>query len=137
MQNLKAEWKRLTERAKYGSGLAPDSEPKWYSILNEVFAETNAELELVSSSKDVSYTEPDRLEMDEMDELSENDDVDVENVSETGDANTEDDVNKKKAIAAPHKKRKVVRSQQQAVSQQVWINWQVPSSNNVGKRFKA
>ena len=53
--NLKGEWRKITDRAKSGSGLAPSVEPKWYAYLNEVFAETNEELLLAGESADLSF----------------------------------------------------------------------------------
>ena len=35
--SLKAEWQKILDRAKRGSGLALGKESKWYKILNPVF----------------------------------------------------------------------------------------------------
>ena len=35
---LKTQWGEHTRRAKNGSGLEPEKEPRWYQILNPVFA---------------------------------------------------------------------------------------------------
>ena len=35
--SLKAEWQKILDRARRGSGLALGKEPKWYKILNPVF----------------------------------------------------------------------------------------------------
>ena len=43
------------ERAKRGSGLAQEKEPKWYEILNQVFTETDEDLEITENSADVSF----------------------------------------------------------------------------------
>ena len=38
--NMKIEWTKLTDRIYCGSVLSSISDPKWYKILNEMFAET-------------------------------------------------------------------------------------------------
>ena len=57
--NLKASWNKISDRAKNGSGLSPIREPNWFHILNEIFAENNVELNLVSSAKDTPYLNSD------------------------------------------------------------------------------
>ena len=54
---FKNQWTAKTDRAKNGSGLDPDKEPKWYQLLNPIFSESHAPLNLSSSSKDASYSE--------------------------------------------------------------------------------
>ena len=54
--SLKAEWRRMSDKAKRGCGLAPGKEPKWYKILNPVFTETNEDLEKTGNSADVSFS---------------------------------------------------------------------------------
>ena len=51
---LKTEWGKHTRRAKNGSGLEPEEEPRWFQILNPVFAETHQPLNLVSSAAETS-----------------------------------------------------------------------------------
>ena len=53
--SLKAEWQNILDRARCGSGLAPEKEPKWYRILYPVFTETKKDLEVIGSSADVSF----------------------------------------------------------------------------------
>ena len=36
--------------------LAPEKEPKWYNHINEIFSETNADLDLAAESGDLSFT---------------------------------------------------------------------------------
>ena len=38
---LKAEWRKISDRCKNGSSLAPEKEPSWYEILNPIFSEKN------------------------------------------------------------------------------------------------
>ena len=38
---LKAEWRKIFDRCKNGSGLAPEKEPSWYKILKPIFSEKN------------------------------------------------------------------------------------------------
>ena len=54
--SLKAEWRRISDKAKRGCGLAPGKEPKWYKILNPVFTETIEDLEITGNSTDVSFS---------------------------------------------------------------------------------
>ena len=112
--NLKTEWRRISERAKTGSGLSPEKEPKWFFIINEIFAETNAELQLASGAKYVSFSNDIELYEDDRstsESESTNDDEELETME-----NTQTKAKVKKVVAAPHKKRKAVRSQQQALS---------------------
>ena len=55
--NLKTEWRKISDRAKTGSGLAPEKEPKWYNHINEIFSETNADLDLAAESGNLSFTQ--------------------------------------------------------------------------------
>ena len=140
--NLKTGWRKITDRAKSGSGLSPKNEPKWYYILNEIFSETNAELDLVTSGKDTSFSlgdhdnyiagliEEAEQEKDEDDGSAgeERSDADVsdnpfesENEQDALDPGTSSRKRKaseiKKTVAAPHAKHKVMRSQKQALSE--------------------
>ena len=40
MAFFKTEWINVTNRAKHGSGLEPEVEPRWYKLLNTIFSET-------------------------------------------------------------------------------------------------
>ena len=53
---MKAEWRKILDRAKLRSGLAPEKEPKWCKILNPVFTETNEDVEITGNSADVSFS---------------------------------------------------------------------------------
>ena len=66
--NLKGEFGKITNRIKTGSGVAASKEPKWYSILNEVFAERYANLDLCSEAANTSFVrnqDENELEKDE------------------------------------------------------------------------
>jgi len=87
--------------------------------MNEVFSETNEELFLSSESADMSFTLDNDYESDK-NELNESTDTDGDDISLEGEAVPavqSETKTKKKIIAAPHKKRKVVRSQNQGLSQ--------------------
>ena len=74
--NLKGEFGKITNRIKTGSGLAASKEPKWYSILNKVFAERYANLDLCSEAADTSFVrnqDANELENDENENEEEND----------------------------------------------------------------
>ena len=54
--SLKAEWRKISDGAKRGSGLALEKERKWYKILNPVFTETNEDVEITGNNADVSFS---------------------------------------------------------------------------------
>ena len=53
--SLDAEWRKISDRIKRRSGLAPAKEPKWYKILNPVLTEINEDLEIKGNSADVFF----------------------------------------------------------------------------------
>ena len=112
--------------------MAPKSNPEWYEKIDSILGDTNTDLnELVSTSLDTSYSQEVIQNDNENESFEDNADDDSdkdlyddsEDDDESNNANEEDNVenvsgNKKKAIAVkPHKKRKVVRSQTQALNQ--------------------
>ena len=129
---IKREWCEIKDRARKGSGLAPKGNPEWYEKLDSILDDTTAALnELVSTSLGTSYSQ-EVIQNDNKNESSEDNAGDdsgkdfydhSEDDNESNNANKEDKVenvsaNKKKAIVVkPHKKRKVVQSQTQALSQ--------------------
>ena len=116
--NLKASWNKISDKAKNESGLSPIREPKWFYIANEIFAENNVELSLVSSAKDKSYLNSDSDEEFDQEEEGNIDELNSEQLSDTElqAAQSSNTTAIKKTVAAPHKKRNVVRSQQQVLS---------------------
>ena len=64
---MKAEWKKITERVKSGSGKSPLQVPAWYKIMNPVFSETHAKLSVATCGGDIEsdYSSPDK-ELDEV-----------------------------------------------------------------------
>ena len=112
--NLKTEWRKITDRAKSGSGLAPQKEPQWYIYLNDIFSETNEDLDLAAESADLSFSCEHTENYGEEEDMSRSDslssesepDLEIERKQKRTD----------KVVAAPHKKRKAIRSQQQALS---------------------
>ena len=50
---LKDQWRKYQDRAKHGTGKAPKKEPDWLIILNPIFSETHATLELATKGSDV------------------------------------------------------------------------------------
>ena len=48
--NLKVEWRKISDPAKLGSGLAPVLSPNWYKHVNGIYSETNAELDLAAEA---------------------------------------------------------------------------------------
>ena len=108
--NLKTEWRKLTERAKTGSGLAPEKEPKWYQHLNVIFAETNEELQLAADSGDLSFTQEFNIdENDSADEvgdnLSDNEEPDIINrrINELNSDESDEEESTSSQISAPQK----------------------------------
>ena len=116
--NLKASWNKISDKAKNESGLSPIKEPKWFHIANEIFAENNVELSLVSSAKDKSYLNSDSDEEFDQEEEENIDELNSEQLSDTElqAAQSSNTTAIKKTVAAPHIKRNVVRSQQQVLS---------------------
>ena len=118
--SLKAERGKISDRAKRGCGLALEKEPKWYKILNPVFTETNEDLEITGNSADVSFSlneGDDESDISEKESSQESDSSGVNNENVPGDEETPcSSMAKTKLVAAPHKKRKAVRSQNQAMS---------------------
>ena len=47
--NLKKSWRQIVDRAKSGSGLHVEREPKWFQILHPVLSDTNSNLDEISS----------------------------------------------------------------------------------------
>ena len=116
--NLKASWNKISDKAKNESSLSPIREPKWFHIANEIFAENNVELSLVSSAKDKSYLNSDSDEEFDQEEEGNIDELNSEQLSDTElqAAQSSNTTAIKKAVAAPLKKGNVVRSQQQVLS---------------------
>ena len=81
--NLKASWYKISDRAEDGSGLSAIREPNWFHILNEIFAENNVELNLVSSAKDMSYLNCDSDEEFDQEEEENIDELNSEQLSDT------------------------------------------------------
>ena len=118
---LKAEWRKISDRCKNGSGLAPEKEPSWYKILNTIFSGKNESFHLAEGNEDLSFN----LHNDSIDSDDENSfqKSDEESLHEEGEQNVirratkETPVNgDKKLVVAPHRKRNIVRSQNQALS---------------------
>ena len=125
---LKAEWREISDRWKNGSGLTTKKEPRWYEILNPVFSEKNETFHLAEGRKDLSFN----LQNDSIDDDFERQLADDENNFQKSDgessneeweqnvirrAPTESPVNgNKKLVVAPHRKRNIVRSQNQVLS---------------------
>ena len=112
---LKTEWTNKTNRAKNGSGLEPDQEPRWYQVINPVFSETNKPLDLVSSSKDCN-----NLSSSEEEEIvsgqNENEIVDVVN-NEADNVEVDEPKPKKlKTVQPPHKKSEKIKSTKHGLS---------------------
>ena len=112
--------------------MAPKSNSEWYEKIASILGDTNTDLkELVSTSLDTSYSQEVIQNGNENESFEDNADNDSDkdlyddskDDNESKNANKEDKVenvsaNKKKAIVVkPHKKRKVLRSQPQALSQ--------------------
>ena len=112
--------------------MALKSNPEWFKKFDSILDDTNTDLnELVSTSLDTSYSQEGIQSDNKNESFEDNSDNDSdkdayddsEDDDESNNANQEDKVenvsaNKKKAIVAKlHKKRKVVRSQTQALSQ--------------------
>lgn len=117
---LKQEWSRITDHIKKGSGFFPDKEPHWFENLNPVFCEANQTINLSSSAADTSVVHEPNESHDESEDLSysakgnpaeySKDEVQI-------DRDTATPAQKRKIVAAPHKKSKQIRSDKQALSE--------------------
>ena len=61
---LKDQWRKITDRAKTGSGKAAKHDPKWYTILDPVFCETHTKLKLASQATDIMSSDSSDKESD-------------------------------------------------------------------------
>ena len=131
---VKQKWCHIKDQPRKGSDLAPKSNPEWYKKIDSILGDTSTDLiELVSTSLDTSYSQEVIQNDNENESFEDNTDDDSdknlyndsEDDNESNNANKEDKVdnvsaNEKKAIVIkPHKKRKVVWSQTQSLSQLV------------------
>ena len=113
--NLKLEHSKITKRIKEGSGRAASMEPKWYHVLNDVFAERCADLNLRSSANDTSYVK-ERTQNEENGESNESD----EEVSDETSVASEKSTRAKKGnlfVKKLYERAKPVRSQIQAIGE--------------------
>ena len=128
---IKRKCREIKDRPRRGSGLARKCNPEWYEKIGFILGDTNTDLnKLVSTSLDTSCSQEviqnDNKNESFEDNANDNGDKDLYDDSEDdecNDKNKENKVenvsaNKKKAIVVkPHKKRKIVPSQTQALSQ--------------------
>ena len=126
-KNLKSKWTAITEDARTGSGLTGTKDEYIVPTFNPFFSETRGNLEEIASGVfDTSILEQDETERQEIDGSDDesDSDSDVDNDDEpptpTGPA-TEPVAKKRKGqkalLVESHKKRDVVRSQTQGLSQ--------------------
>ena len=116
-KSLKTEWSAKTTRARNGSGLEPDKEPRWYQVLNPALAETHKPCELASSSLDTSYGALDENNDEEVDTEELNNDINESLEDEDDDDGESAPPNKRrKLVAAPHKKMQAIRSNKQGLA---------------------
>ena len=120
---LKSTWRTLHDRIKSGSGTAAIQYPAWYRVINPVFSGTHAEVELSESSSDMSFPITplnDESESESDAELHGNTEgIEESEGTENQQGKENVTVGKLKTVPSPHKKRKVIRSNVQALSSQV------------------
>ena len=122
---MKAEWRKITDRSKTGSGLSPENEPDWYKVINCVLSETNSEINLSSNAGETSFCEDvnesngsDSRESEDSnggENESDNENVEIQAKGTTLTPESRKGVNK--LVVAPHNKRTQVRSNRQALSE--------------------
>ena len=111
---LKKKWRDIKDRPMKGSGLAPEKHPDWYENLNAVLGDTNSNLEeVVSNPLDTSYAK-EHYENEDGESSSSEEETDQREGDNRASDNT--GTRDKRLIVKPHQKRKVVRSQTQALS---------------------
>ena len=55
---IKRKWRKIKDRPRKGSGLAPKSNPEWYQKTDSILDDINTDLsEIVSTSLDTSYSQ--------------------------------------------------------------------------------
>lgn len=126
---LRSEWRKYTDRVKKGSGKEPINEPKWFNILNPIFADTLGDINDVASSSSDVLNENEQSD----DCSSSNDELDVSSATvndnfDLGEKTLEENIsssssssngNKRKstkpALVAKPCLRKKVKSQTQAI----------------------
>ena len=126
---LKQEWSKIITRIKSGNSLSPEKEPVWFKHLDPVFCETNEEMKLTSSATETSFLNEQDGEYEEerngeedifngADDMDENNEleseIDASNELNIGNATLGD---KRKVVAAPHRRAKQVRSNKQALTE--------------------
>ena len=126
---MKQEWSKIITRIKSGSGLSREREPVWFKHLDPVFCETNEEMKLTSSATETSFLNEQDGEYEEerngeedifngADDMDENNEleseIDASNELNIGNATLGD---KRKVVAAPHRRAKQVRSNKQALTE--------------------
>lgn len=64
---LKEQWRKVTDRAKSGSGKSAIDEPEWFTIIDPIFSETHTELKVATKAADILNSD-DSSEDDEYNE---------------------------------------------------------------------
>ena len=124
---MKGEWCKFHGKCKNGSGLVAEKEPSWYKILKPIFSEKNESLHLAEGSDDLlfdlqNYSIDSDFESRLTDDKNSFQKSHEKSLNEEGKRNVirgtprETRVKgNKKLVVAPHRKRNVVRSQNQAL----------------------
>ena len=113
--NLKLEYTKITKRIKEGSGHAASTEPKWYAVLNDVFSERCADLNLCSKAGDTSYVNESTQNEHQDGEAEEDEDDDSTSLPATGESSNSD--KGKLLVNNLCKRAKSARSQTQAIAE--------------------
>jgi hypothetical protein len=71
---LRSEWRKYTDRVRKGSGKKTINEPKWFSILNPIFADMLGDISDVASSSSSVFHK-------QSDDSSSNDEIDISSSS--------------------------------------------------------
>ena len=90
---MKKEWKVIIDRVKNGSGLAAGEEPEWYQHINPILAETNEEVNPISSALQTSFVNRDESDLESGSE-------DEEGIEEHDDENENEGETTSSSIAA-------------------------------------
>ena len=54
--NIKQQWRKISDKKKNGSGLKPSNDPEWYKIVNPVLTDSNQGIDSVCSKpEDTSF----------------------------------------------------------------------------------
>ena len=123
--SLKKKWREIRDRPRTKSGVSPKDVPDWYANLDKVLGDTNTNLEnVISDPSETSFVQEMQAEDDDSEcylgDISKEKNSFDDNESGDDDSKVTDEKEssstKSKILVKPHQKRRVIRSQTQALT---------------------